>query len=322
VTGGPPPVELLPAATVVVLRPAPGGLEVLLTRRPPSMRFGGGLYVFPGGRLEPGETAAAAAVRETLEETGIRLDPDALVPLTRWVTPRGLPLRFDARFFASIVPAGSDVVEPSDEIAEWRWLRPTAALEAMAAGALGMWQPTAVTLQQLEGAADAGELAARSRADRGPGGERDPDAPPLGREFETGWSGGVEGRRGVTSVVGRERWVVVDPGDPTGAVADAVRRAAAEASASLVGVLVTGLDPDRHAGVELFARGLGLAVAGPPGGDALATYRISELADGSPVPWTDEPLVVDVAPRTRAAHAGPPRWADRADRLRIRRVEA
>ena len=40
------------ASTVVLLRPATGGkFEILLTRRPPQMRFLGGYYVFPGGAV-------------------------------------------------------------------------------------------------------------------------------------------------------------------------------------------------------------------------------------------------------------------------------
>src|SRR5204863_1429379 len=92
---GAPIVDPKPAATVVVLRSAVGGLEVLLTRRAAAMRFGADMYVFPGGRLDSGDVDhRAAAVRETLEETGIELDPADLIPLTRWVTPPGLPSRF------------------------------------------------------------------------------------------------------------------------------------------------------------------------------------------------------------------------------------
>ena len=41
----------------------------------------------PAGHLEAGETLAAAAVRETLEETGHRIAPTALVGIYRWQAP-------------------------------------------------------------------------------------------------------------------------------------------------------------------------------------------------------------------------------------------
>ena len=49
-----------PAATVVLLRDAPGGWEVLLLERHAATAFAGGAMVFPGGRVEPGDAAVAA----------------------------------------------------------------------------------------------------------------------------------------------------------------------------------------------------------------------------------------------------------------------
>ncbi len=81
------PVEPRPAATVVLLRPGPDGLEVLLTRRPPSMAFAPDMFVFPGGAVDDEDTepallargdpgavpAEVAAIRELFEEAGVLL---------------------------------------------------------------------------------------------------------------------------------------------------------------------------------------------------------------------------------------------------------
>lgn len=57
------------AALAVVLR----GDEVLLVRR--RNEPDAGLWGFPGGHVEPGETVGAAAARELLEETGVEASP-------------------------------------------------------------------------------------------------------------------------------------------------------------------------------------------------------------------------------------------------------
>ena len=89
------PAELRPAATVLLLRDAAHGMEVLMTRRSMTASFIPGAYVFPGGGIdaadalahEKGEafctrrstqsalqlTQAVAAIRESFEELGVLL---------------------------------------------------------------------------------------------------------------------------------------------------------------------------------------------------------------------------------------------------------
>src|SRR5436305_1683612 len=57
------PVEPKHAATVVLLRDGASGLEAYLLRRTRSMAFAAGMYVFPGGRVDPRDEALAAAER-------------------------------------------------------------------------------------------------------------------------------------------------------------------------------------------------------------------------------------------------------------------
>jgi recombination protein RecT len=56
-------VEARPAATVVLLRPGPAGLETLLTRRPTTMSFASDAHVFPGGRVDPAGAEPRRAAR-------------------------------------------------------------------------------------------------------------------------------------------------------------------------------------------------------------------------------------------------------------------
>jgi glyoxylase-like metal-dependent hydrolase (beta-lactamase superfamily II)/8-oxo-dGTP pyrophosphatase MutT (NUDIX family) len=83
---GPPPPPVTPrrAASVVLWRPGPGGVEAFLVRRGASQRFAAGFTAFPGGRRDdedtqvpvhaPGANAAAdvaCAARELFEEAGV-----------------------------------------------------------------------------------------------------------------------------------------------------------------------------------------------------------------------------------------------------------
>ena len=85
------PAPLRPAATVLLLRDTPQGIEVLMTRRSMTASFAPGAYVFPGGGIDAADaqahaqstrratqsdlhlTQAIAAIRESFEELGVLL---------------------------------------------------------------------------------------------------------------------------------------------------------------------------------------------------------------------------------------------------------
>jgi 8-oxo-dGTP pyrophosphatase MutT (NUDIX family) len=151
--------EARPAATVVLIREAGEGFEVLLVRRAAVLDFHGGAWVFPGGRVDAedyaragqgGEIEAArcAAVREAREEVGLELRAESLVTLSRWLTPVNVPKRFDAWFF--VAPATDQPVRTDGgEISAHRWLTPQQALALQARNEIELPAPTFVTLTQL-----------------------------------------------------------------------------------------------------------------------------------------------------------------------------
>jgi 8-oxo-dGTP pyrophosphatase MutT (NUDIX family) len=71
-----------PAATVMLLRDADQGFEVFMLRRTRSAAFAGGMYVFPGGKVDPADgtgdiSYVMAAIRECYEEAGVLLAIDS-----------------------------------------------------------------------------------------------------------------------------------------------------------------------------------------------------------------------------------------------------
>jgi len=202
---------LRPAATVLLLRQqqdGDGGLAVFMVRRNRKVAFMPSAWVFPGGRVDDadalldhprvrgGESAAArmglsrpealpflvAAVRETLEESGIwlgegrppaeardalnadactlaevlerydlHLDLDVLHPWSWWVTPEAEPRRYDTRFFAALVDS-DEGVHDAGETVESAWLSVDDASARADRGELPMAPPTWWTLRELSAA--------------------------------------------------------------------------------------------------------------------------------------------------------------------------
>jgi 8-oxo-dGTP pyrophosphatase MutT (NUDIX family) len=150
-------------------------------------------WVFPGGIVEPLDeelgggtlldTMRVAAIRETFEETGVWLgapleDAEAkrqallagevgfrelfhgvafeqLVWTSRWITPVGIPKRFDTYFFVAKASRDAVATAGEHEAAEVAWIAPSEALARHAAGTMQMVLPTVKNLEALVGHADA-----------------------------------------------------------------------------------------------------------------------------------------------------------------------
>ncbi len=192
---------IIPAATVVIFRHAAAGgaPELLMVQRSREMRFAGGATVFPGGRIDPADfelaralapdadvdeaAARIAAVRETLEETGLMLGLDhpiaadeasaarallleqgalspvlaqfgwtltldRLIPFARWC-PRH-DRAFDTRFYLADLGTGAvEVTVDQTENTRLFWASATQALELADAGKISVIFPTRRNLERL-----------------------------------------------------------------------------------------------------------------------------------------------------------------------------
>lgn len=211
--------DSIPAATVIVFRNDPDGgpPQILMVTRDRAMTFAGGMAVFPGGRVDPEDYALAdaiphgldraeaanriAAVRETLEETGLvigireavsasdanaarerllaegrlagtleamgwTLDLAAVFPFARW-HPRNerLPRIFDTRFYLADLGTGAvDLEIDGSENTHLFWTSAADALEAAERGELSIIFPTRRNLERLAQFASFAEARAQAEA--------------------------------------------------------------------------------------------------------------------------------------------------------------
>jgi 8-oxo-dGTP pyrophosphatase MutT (NUDIX family) len=211
----------IPAATIIIFRNAPNGArpEVLMTVRSRNMTFAGGMAVFPGGRVDPadyalGEDVAAAsglttdeaahqiaAVRETLEETGLALglagdinaaraadaramlaetgalapvleafgwtlDLAQITPFARWFPKNEAIARvYDTRFYLANLGTGAvDVSIDHAENTHLFWTSAQGALDAAERGEIKLIFPTRRNLERLALFASFEEARAQAEA--------------------------------------------------------------------------------------------------------------------------------------------------------------
>lgn len=194
----------IPAATIVIFRRDPHGgpAQILMVERNASLNFAGGATVFPGGKVDPADRALAlrmasagtdvddlaarvAAVRETLEETGLvvgiegtvdgtiaaearrmlisvgdlaqvldaygwTLAPERLVPFARWWPRHRTERIFDTRFYLADLGTGAvDIEVDATENRHLFWASAQGALELAAQGQIKIIFPTRRNLERL-----------------------------------------------------------------------------------------------------------------------------------------------------------------------------
>jgi 8-oxo-dGTP pyrophosphatase MutT (NUDIX family) len=189
----------IPAATLVLMRDrADGPPEILMTERHADMAFAAGALVFPGGRIDPEDEAAAAsfpafvdaaariaAIRETIEETGLlpavtpaasdedaavvraeladgavltdalswrglALQLGALTPFARWKPNFRETRRFDTLFFIAEAEAEAAEAELAEgEAVSSRWDSAVDILAEIEAGRAHAIFPTRRNLERL-----------------------------------------------------------------------------------------------------------------------------------------------------------------------------
>ena len=94
-------------------------------------------------RLNAGTGGFAAL----LQAENLQLAADQLTYFAHWITPVGMPRRYDTRFFMAEAPAGQEPFQDEQETIAAEWVSPGAALSRHRRGEFEMRTPTVRTLE-------------------------------------------------------------------------------------------------------------------------------------------------------------------------------
>ena len=114
---------------------------------------------------------AGTALPDLLAEFGATLDADAIVPWSRWITPKRAAVmtkRFDTRFFVAGLPLGQHAQHDNHETDESVWLSPHRALEQYYANQIELAPPQIMSLAHLAQHTSVASVMDEARAKRPP----------------------------------------------------------------------------------------------------------------------------------------------------------
>lgn len=297
------------SASAILIRSAPGGLEVLLGLRSRESRFMPAHSAFPGGAVDgedaperPGAFLRCVA-RELAEETGLAVGSERWVAAGERVTPPMFPVRFRTRFYVTLLDGKAPAPSPaSAELDTLAFESPRAVVDGWRAGARRVPPPVLAILRALaayEGRNEAESLArtvARANARE----EREPRI-----EFVPGvWVLPVRTATlppaSHTNVwlPGGRRFVVVDPGSTESGEQARILRVIARRRAlghEPLAILLTHQHRDHSAGAAALARSTGLPLRAHP---AVLPAVAAEGVEGRPL---DEGETIDLEGLTLGA---------------------
>ncbi|MBN1472041.1 MAG: NUDIX hydrolase [Syntrophaceae bacterium] len=75
---------------------------------------------------------------------------DRLHYFSHWITPEFLPLRYDVRFFVTLMPPDQEVIHDGVELTGHVWIRPAEAIRQYEKGRLDMVLPQIMTLEDIK----------------------------------------------------------------------------------------------------------------------------------------------------------------------------